>query len=75
MAEDAGARFPPAEIQDCALKKGIMGEPFGHAEGRQLPQAPAAQNGRAGGGMPRPAEYRKAVVARLSALSRARPTL
>ncbi len=65
---DVGTCFPLADIQDCEIKKGIMGSvkctvtmKDGSRFKLMLPKL-----GGVGGGMPNHAQYRAAILARLS---------
>ena len=68
VAEDLGTVFPLSEIQDCEVKKGIIGAvncsitlKNGGFLKLQLPK-----RGGLGGGMPHHGEYRERIIAALS---------
>ncbi len=72
VAEDVGTCFLLADIENCVIKKGILGAvncsiawKNGNFLKLQIPKF-----GGLGGGMPHHAEYREKIIARLSSLKR-----
>ncbi|MCI9330906.1 MAG: hypothetical protein HFG05_01870 [Oscillibacter sp.] len=77
VAEDLGTCFPLAEIQDCRLKKAMMGSvscSITLKDGSFL-KFLLPKRGGLGGGMPRHGEYREKIIARLSGLGCTRQAL
>jgi len=67
VAEDVGACFPFESIQNCVIKKGMMGAvncAITFRDGSFL-KLQMPKRGGLGGGMPHHAEYREKILARL----------
>lgn len=72
VAEDVGVCFPFGDIQSCLIKNAMMGAvncSITFRDGSFL-RLQLPKRGGLGGGMPRHAEYREKIIARLESLQR-----